>query len=94
MKRYGKDRYLAGGKKASAEGVPRIRKAIRLGLLSVSEIRIQESQRLDHLAHEHLGDSTLWWVLAATSDIGWGMQIPPGTIIRIPNNLSQIEALV
>jgi hypothetical protein len=94
MRRYLKDNRLAGTKKATAQAVSNIRKAQRLGLISVNPILIKESQRLDHLAHQYLKDSQLWWVLAATSNIGWGMQVPPGTIILVPTNLSQIGALV
>jgi hypothetical protein len=39
------------------------------------------------------GDSRYWWVLAASSDIGWGLQIPPGTVIRIPD-LTQVSNII
>ena len=38
-------------------------------------------------------DSRFWWVLAAASDIGWGLQVPPGTIINIPN-INQVSIIV
>jgi nucleoid-associated protein YgaU len=50
-------------------------------------------ERLDTIAGVAYGDGRYWWVLAAASNIGWGLQVPPGTIIRIPD-LSQVAALV
>lgn len=94
MSRYKNDRYLGGIKRSSAEAVSRIRTARRLGLIQTQEKILTENQRLDHLAYEYFGDSTKWWILAATSDIGWGMQVPPGTVIRIPTDISKVEALV
>jgi len=94
IKRYSKDRILSGNKLSTHAGVANIRRAIELNLLTTTEIFVTESKRLDHLAHEFLGDSQLWWVLAATSNIGWGLQVPPGTIIRVPNDLAKIEALL
>ena len=47
--------------------------------------------RYSNLAHEHYGDVKLWWVIAAASDIGWGLQCPPGTFLRIPTDLGIIS---
>ena len=94
MRRYTRDQRIRGGKLQSARAVMLIRRANNFNLISVRSITIKEEQRLDHLAHEHLGDSQLWWVLAALSDIGWGMQVPPGTIIKIPLDITQIKAIV
>ena len=54
----------------------------------------KEDDRLDHLAAKHLGDPKLWWVLAATSGIGWGLQVPPGIAIKVPNSISEIKRMV
>ena len=53
----------------------------------------EEVKRLDHYAYEYYGDSGNWWVIAAASGVGWWLQIPAGTYLVIPTNLSQIEAL-
>mgnify|MGYP003664700634 CR=1 FL=1 len=55
---------------------------------------LNEGERLDTIAGQVYGSATLWWVIAAASGIGWGMQVPPGTLIRIPINLAQVMVLV
>ena len=94
MKRYNRDQRIAGGKLQSAQTVMRLRRARDLGLIPVREIVLTEDQRLDHLAYEHLGNSHLWWILAALSDIGWGLQLPAGTIINVPLDMGPIRTLV
>ena len=94
MRRYIRDGRIAGGKLSSAQAVPKIRRARDLGLIKTKDYYIQESQRLDHLANKFFKDSQLWWVLAALSDIGWGLQVPAGTIIKVPNNLEIIKQIV
>ena len=54
---------------------------------------LRERERLDVLAGQIYGDARYWWVLAAASDIGWGLQVPPGTLIRIPQ-LSDVINLI
>lgn len=94
MKRYRSDLTVSGSKLATHEATSKIRKAIELGFIPCNEIIVRESQRLDHLAYQYLGSADLWWVLAATSNIGWGLQVPAGTVIKIPVNISTIDALV
>ena len=58
------------------------------------EVKIsEEGKRLDHYAYEYYGDAGNWWVIAAASGIGWWLQIPAGTYLVIPTDLSQIEDL-
>lgn len=94
MKRYNRDQRIAGGKLQTARTVSRIRRARELGLINTREIVIKESQRLDHLAQEYLGNSHQWWILAALSEIGWGLQVPPGTIIRVPVEMGSITSII
>lgn len=87
--RYRKDNLIGEPRKlATSNSVDRIREAVSSGRLSVIEITLSENQRLDHLAGQYLGDGRYWWIIAACSGIGWGLQIPPGTRILIPNDLS------
>jgi hypothetical protein len=64
------------------------------GQISYSDSRLINKQRLDHIAFTTYGDSALWWVIAAASGIGWSLQCPAGTTIRIPTDLNQIFALM
>jgi len=76
---------MSGGTRyGTSETVYNIRKAISSGAIKCSEQIMTETQRLDVLAGIEYGDSSLWWIIAAASNIGWGMQIPPGILIKIP----------
>jgi len=55
---------------------------------------LAEGQRLDHIAGKEYGDSSLWWIIAAASGIGWGLQCPAGTMIRIPVNPDEIYEII
>ena len=60
-----------------------------------SETRIlRGSERLDTLAGKIYGDSTLWWIIAAASGIGWNLQVPAGIQLRIPTDLNEVEMVV
>jgi hypothetical protein len=64
------------------------------GQISYSDSTLISKQRLDHVAYTAYGDGALWWVIAAASGIGWAMQCPANTTIRIPTDLNQIFALM
>ena len=68
--------------------------AVRDGVVGATVIRLSEKQRLDHLAGIFYKDSSYWWVIAAASGIGWGLQVPAGTIIKIPTSLESVLGLL
>jgi len=68
----------------------RIFKAVETQQISYTVHVLEEGERLDYLAGIYYRDSSLWWVLAAASGIGYALQVPPGTVIRIPNSLGEI----
>ena len=71
-----------------------LRAAIRNGEVAITRtLVLTQADRLDNLAGLIYGDSRYWWVIAAASNIGWGLQAPPGTIISIPD-LQQVEATI
>lgn len=70
-----------------------IRNAIKENKISYKEIILHESQRLDQLAGKYYQNARYWWIIAAASNIGWGLQVPPGTVIKIPD-LTQIMKLI
>ena len=56
------------------------------------QIICNETDCLDSLAYKFYKDTTLWvFIAAANPGIGRGrLSVPPGTILRIPTNISQI----
>ena len=85
---------IPGGGLSTAKSVPRIRRAVTRGQLSVKTRALKEGERLDQIAAQEYGDSRLWWIIAAASNIGWWLQIPPGTLLTIPSNLAEIDEIV
>ena len=65
--------------------IPVIRAGIASGTIRTREVILLQTERLDILAGKEYGDGTLWWLIGAASNIGWGLQVPPGTKILIPN---------
>lgn len=95
ISRYKSDLNIRGGIiKASAKSVRRIRRARDTGRIPCRQITLKESERLDKLAGQLLGDGRLWWIIAALSDIGWGLQVPPGTRIRIPMDVGMVLSFI
>lgn len=92
--RYDSDARINLGTQFSvARKVKSIRRAIRLGILPIeNSLTLTGADRLDSLSGSIYGDARYWWVLAAASDIGWGLQVPPGTQINIVsiNKLQQL----
>lgn len=84
--RYNSTPVLGIGRSyGTSQSIIRIRNAIKTGVLDYDTRILKGMERLDTLAGEIYGEGRYWWILAAASDIGWGMQVPPGTIIRIPD---------
>jgi hypothetical protein len=95
ISRYSRDDIINRGKAyGSAEGVMRIREAVRQNRLAVSETVLEQASRLDVMAGQKYGDASLWWVIAAASNIGWGLQVPAGTRVLIPSSIEQIAEIV
>lgn len=68
----------------------RINRAVESGIIDVHVHVLEQGERLDHLSGMFYGDSSYWWVIAAASGIGWGLQIPPGTFIKIPKSINDV----
>lgn len=85
-----------GEKFGTSSTVQEIRTAIKNGLISRGKkLILTGNQRLDVVALDEYGDGRYWWIIAAASDIGWGMQVPPGTILYVPllNDVLRFVAL-
>ena len=71
-----------------------IRDAISNGQLSYRTSVMSSGQRLDTVAGQQYGDGSLWWIIAAASNIGWATQVPAGTVLIVPTSLSEIERVL
>ena len=95
ISRYRNDGTVRGGQiKASARAIVRIRNAVRSGDIQFRVITLKESTRLDQIAGDYYGDGRLWWIIAATTGIGWAWQVPAGTQLRIPRDMGEIVNLI
>jgi hypothetical protein len=93
INRYENDGTVQGGKLlATNTAIFRIREGVRRGVIKTVSRILTETERLDILAGRQYGDGRLWWIIAAASGIGWWLQVPPGTRVLIPIDLSEIEA--
>ncbi len=91
VSRYRRTTRLAGGTKLGTSRTPVIlHRAAKSGALACTTYVTKEDERLDILAGKYLGNAQLWWVIAACSGIGWFLQVPPGTRIKIPRNVQQV----
>lgn len=94
LSRYARTPVIDYGRQyGTSTTIEAIRSAIASGAVPVQRITLRGSERLDTLAGGIYGDASYWWVLAAASDIGWGLQVPAGTVITIPD-LGSIASIV
>ena len=95
VSRYRRVRKLKGGTIVGTSRISSIlRRAAQQGRLSCLTYVVVENERLDHLAGKHLGNGQLWWVIAACSGVGWWLQVPPGTRLKIPTDLGEVMSYV
>ena len=95
ISRYDRNPLIFGGRSfGSAQSVVIIRDAVRRGQISLKEKIMSESERLDVIAGQQYQDASLWWVIAAASNIGWGLQVPAGTKISIPTDISEVLEII
>lgn len=86
LRRYARTpTFGLGFRYGTSFAITAIRDNIDNGNIRFDEVILQESERLDILAGKFYSDSTLGWVIAAASKIGWMPQVPPGTLIILPN---------
>jgi hypothetical protein len=78
----------------TAGAIEAVRANIAIGRIAINKVlTTTQVDRLDTIAGEIYGDARYWWVLAIASGIGWGMQVPPNTIIQVPN-LADVQRVV
>ena len=93
--RYKRDRVAPDNKGLYSPGaVIALRLAIAAKTIGIERTIITtQADRLDTIAGALYGDGRYWWVLAAASNIGWGLQVPAGTLILVPG-LKDVEKIV
>jgi len=95
MKRYSRSNTVKGGRQyGTSRGATAIYYAAKSGGITCTRRVTKEGDRLDIIAGQLWGDATLWWVIAACSGIGWGPQIPPAVVLKIPINIDDIQLYV
>ena len=77
---------------STSKSASNIQKGIRSGAIEYKTLVVGAQVRLDHLAYQAYKTPDLWWIIAAASGIGWGLQIPEGTRVVIPTNYVQALA--
>ena len=71
-----------------------IRRSVINNTIESNTIILEEDRRLDQLSGQIYGDASYWWILAAASGIGWGLQVPAGTVILAPRDLGKVLSLI
>ncbi|MAF23974.1 hypothetical protein CL634_00085 [bacterium] len=93
--RYSRSRLINIGKGyGTGFCSPKIYEAIKNNQINFTRRVLKQGERLDIIAGSVYGDSSLWWIIASASGIGWGLQIPPGNVITIPSDLSEVYLFV
>lgn len=85
---------INGEKISTTDISSRIYFAVQQNRIRYNTIRLVEGRRLDTIAGQTYGDSTLWWVIASASGIGWNLQCPKDTVLNVPSDLNQIYSLL
>lgn len=94
LSRYVFANRINQGKGVSSIDTFKVYNAVESGTLNYQTILLEEGQRLDHIAGIYYNNASLWWIIAASSGIGWSLQCPPGTVLRIPTNPQDVYRLL
>ena len=85
IRRYARTPVIVAGKKfGTSNAIPIIREKVGNNTIPYTTYNTSENERLDIIAGKIYGDGRLWWIIAAASNIGWSLQVPPNTILFIP----------
>jgi hypothetical protein len=79
---------------ATTQITSRIYRAVTTGRMGFSSHILKGGERIEHIAARMYGSSSYWWIIAAASGIGWSLQAPPGTILRVPKRLGEVLTLI
>jgi len=80
IRRYSRTPIIIYGRKYGTTEISAIiRQNMDNNNISYGFYSTKENERLDIIAGTYYGDGSLWWIIAAGSSVGWGLQVPPGT---------------
>jgi len=94
ISRYSYVSSFEGKYLSNSECVKVIQAGIKSGEIDVDVMVLSGGQRLDALSGQLYGTSEFWWIIAAASGIGWGLQVPPGTLLKVPKDISSVLSLL
>tara|TARA_Y100000034_G_C6801461_1_gene359511 strand:- start:441 stop:737 length:297 start_codon:yes stop_codon:yes gene_type:complete len=95
LSRYAFTPRLSGRKIIATSNVSRrIYGSVVNGKIGFTPHILKGGERIEHIAARAYGSASYWWVIAAASGIGWSLQAPPGTILRVPKRLGEVLALI
>lgn len=95
VRRYEQSRISNDGRTIADTGkLLTVRTQLEAGLIEYDLYVTNSSERLETIADKVFGDGRLWWILAALSDVGWALQVPDGTILRVPKNPKAVLSLL
>jgi hypothetical protein len=90
---YMSDELQCRGRVYDELSLKSIKNISKLKKLPIAE-KISINKPIDFISLEKLGDEQYWWVLAYINDIIDPMDIPHGTVIKIPDKSSFESFLV
>lgn len=64
-----------------------------LAQIPTIQIVVTQFDRLDNLAHVHLGDGEYWWIIALFNDIDWAYKFEENQVLQIPIDISAVLKL-
>lgn len=85
IRRYSRTRVYGFNRRyGTSEAILTLRNGLNNGNIRSDLYVTKENERLDIIAGAKYNDSTLWWLIASCSNIGWGLQVPSNTRLLIP----------
>lgn len=64
-----------------------------LDAIPTVQIVANRFDRLDNLAHVHLGSGEYWWIICLMNNLEWMYDFEEGQILKIPTDLNAVLKL-
>lgn len=69
-----------------------IKQDIENGVIQTIEYIVKPLDRLDIIANRFYNEPKYWWIIAIANNIGWAMQVMPGTVLLVPETSEAITS--